>query len=316
MATLTEKPGEFAVVTLVGPKDADVERLRRMLRSVFLYSSRVGKVVLIDDSPQGRPLEQECRLPAGIRCTVLPNERRGEGQGILGGACVGLLQALRHLAAHSPTLAVLKIDTDALVIAPFEEKARLLLAREPLLGTAGVVARNCDGSPRPWAPFDDVMQNLAKIVRWRKHVLLPRRIALGGGRWAVLGRTVRRARRQGYAWGEHSQGGSYLISRLLIERMRDQGYLEHGKYWLHIYMCEDPMMGLYARACGLQNVASSEAGDIFGVAHQGLPLPPRELLARGYSIVHSVKNDPRFSESEVCDFFARLSTPAIPATTN
>lgn len=299
---------KFNIVTLVGPGEAELERLDRLLRSVFLFSSNVAEVVLIDDELHPRGLEKLCHAPPGVRVNSLVHERKGDGPGILGGMCMGMLQALRHLSKHAPQHPVLKIDTDALVIAPFEEKIERLLQRETNLGTAGAVELNCDGSTRDWEPYGGVTKELAKLFRLQRHKLLRRRIT-SFGRDAAIRLVVGRARRQGYRWGEHSQGGSYLISSLLIQRMRELGFLSHGKAWLKVFMSEDAMMGLYARACGLRNVHCGGKGEVFGVSHTGLPFTPKELLDRGYSIIHSTKNNSE-TEADLFEFFCGSSPRA------
>lgn len=292
---------KLATISLVGPGEIELERLGRMLRSLFLFASEVEEVVLIDDSLISRGLERLYPAPANVRVTSLVNERLGKGPGIFGGACTGLLQALRYISTHRWAEAVIKIDTDALVVNPFEKKIEFLLRSEPDLGTAGVVEWNCDGSPRTWEPFSGITRKLAKLIQLQRHELLPRRQALWGHR-ATLRRLVQRARRRGYRWGEHSQGGSYLISGLLIQRMRQLGFLEHGTAWLDIFMCEDPMMGIYARACGLKNVHFGKSREVFGSHPIGLPFRPQELLDRDYSIVHSTKKNLE-PEADLYEFF-------------
>ena len=292
---------KLATLTLVGPGEVELERLGRMLRSLSPFSTHIQEVVLIDDSLISRELEKHYVVPTDVRLTSLVNERRGRGPGIFGGACTGLLQGLRHLSTRTDLDAVLKIDTDALAINHFAEKFERLLQNHPEAGTAGSVEQNCDGSPRDWEPFGSITERLTERFMWKRHKLLRRRVTLFGYR-ATLRRLVQRARRLGYRWGEHAQGGSYLISGLLVQRMKEAGYLEHGNAWLDIFMCEDPMMGLYARACGLRNVAFNAVGEAFGVGHIGLPLRPQELIDRGYSIVHSMKNNPE-SEADLFELF-------------
>ena len=292
---------KFTTLTLVGPGEAELERLGKMLRSLSLFCHQVEEVVLVDDAPEPRGLERLYPAPADALVTSLVNERKGRGPGILGGACTGLLQGLRHVASRATVNPVLKIDTDALVINPPEQKLEQLLAREPELGTAGVVEHNCDGSQRDWEPFASIAEQLSKLFPLKPHALLARKVA-----WSragiVLRRVIQQARRNGYPWGEHSQGGSYLISAELIRRMHRQGFLAHGKSWIYIFMCEDPMMGIYARACGLKNVHFGRAGEVFGVCHLGLPLRPQALLELNYSIAHSTKRNPE-SEEELYNLF-------------
>ena len=44
-------------------------------------------------------------------------------------------------------------------------------------------------------------------------------------------------------------------------------------------------------------------GEVFGVRYKGLPYEPVILVERGYSVIHSVKNDSRMTEEEIREFF-------------
>ena len=305
---------QLSVLTLVGPKDDEVRRLGHLLASLAVHESVLREIVLVDDAPVPRPLADVCPALPGVKITTLGHElagrsRRGGDSSIQGAVCVGLLQALSHVAQSAPGGAVIKLDTDALVIAPFADRLGELLAREPDLGTAGVVEWNCDGSRRVWEPFPNIMRHLARPFIL-KHPLLSRRVALWGD-WGRIRRLLRTARRQGYAWGEHAQGGCYLVSGKLLERMAGRGYFDQRRIWLHSGLSEDVMIGLYARACGLKNIHFGRAGEVFGSAHQGLPLAPEELVKGGYALIHSIKNDPRASEEELYRFFQAARLPGV-----
>ncbi|HEY2441098.1 MAG TPA: hypothetical protein VGI07_12755, partial [Solirubrobacteraceae bacterium] len=61
---------------------------------------------------------------------------------------------------------------------------------------------------------------------------------------------------------------------------------------------------------GFRLAGHVDEGETFAVAWRGLPDTPEGLVTRGYSIIHSVKNDPRITESEIRrDFAARRARP-------
>jgi hypothetical protein len=76
--------------------------------------------------------------------------------------------------------------------------------------------------------------------------------------------------------------------------------------WYDLNFGEDVMMGVYCAAAGLQMLDRSDVGQVFGIQARQLAYSPKELLDRGHSIVHSVKNDDRYPEFEVRNFFRRL----------
>ena len=74
--------------------------------------------------------------------------------------------------------------------------------------------------------------------------------------------------------------------------------------WLDTFATEDGIIPLYAKMLGLELVDYVSRGEPFGVVVRGLPGTLDEILERGYSIIHSVKNDPRVTEAQVREFFA------------
>ena len=60
------------------------------------------------------------------------------------------------------------------------------------------------------------------------------------------------------------------------------------------------MLGLLCGAAGLRMQSAVET---FAVSWKGLPAEPDQLLRRGNSIVHSVKDGPHGSERELREWF-------------
>jgi hypothetical protein len=116
-------------------------------------------------------------------------------------------------------------------------------------------------------------------------------------------RHISDAMRAGYEAGEHVSGGAYAATRTLLDRMFEKKYLAERHCWADSAMSEDVMMGIYARACGLTIEGLAADGETFGVKHVGLPDTPQRLLERGYSVIHSLKNDARFTEDQIREFY-------------
>jgi hypothetical protein len=74
--------------------------------------------------------------------------------------------------------------------------------------------------------------------------------------------------------------------------------------WVRTALGEDIVVAVLAKACGLGLQGSVAPGEVFGLAWQGLPLPPEELVARGYSVVHSVRDQAYGTEAELRSWFA------------
>jgi len=63
------------------------------------------------------------------------------------------------------------------------------------------------------------------------------------------------------------------------------------------------VLGLLCAAAGFRMRGMVEDGEPFGVVWRGLPAPPADLLDRGFSIVHSVKDGPHGTEAELRAWF-------------
>ena len=129
------------------------------------------------------------------------------------------------------------------------------------------------------------------------------RLALGGRAGAVRGE-LRAALRNGYLPGEHCIAAACAVSAPMIAAMANAGMLDDPLRWLHTRCGDDIMLGIQARALGLELVGLVEPGEPFGLRHRGLADTPQRLLERGFSFIHSVKNDPHFDEAEIRRFFA------------
>lgn len=298
------------VVVPVGPGAEEQERLRGLLRSLFDHEPDTGNVVLVDDGPPDRLLAVEA--PAGCALTVLANPRAGKGVPTLGGRCCATLAGLRHVALATEVRFALRLDTDALVIAPFAERLAAAFARRPGVGVLGSYEVVCNGHVRQFPAWEPVLRRLGRPVSFWRHPARPGRyvqVALSGRRAAVR-EEIKAARANGYRWGENCQGGGYALTRGLLDRLAAAGMLDDPLRWRDTRVGEDVMVGVLARATGLRldgDVAPGEG--LFAVARAGLPLPPARLLEGGYAIVHPVTRTEDWEEPQLRAALARTREP-------
>jgi hypothetical protein len=290
---------QFAVAIPVAPGDGERARVHDLLAALAAHEPGVARIVLVDDDPDARRFD----LPG---LAVVANPRHGRGIGTLGGTCTATLAALSWVAGNAPGVHCVRLDTDALVIAPFADKLADAIAARPRAGVLGSFDRTCNGEPRDFSPWAGVARTHARPVwTWLRP---PRRgryvqLALGGRLGAVRGE-VRAAFANGYRAGEHCLAAACVVSAGMISDMRDAGMLDDPRRWLDTRFGDDIMLGVQARALGRELVGLVGDGEPFGLRHIGLADSPERLLARGFSFVHSVKNDDTFSEAEIRDFFA------------
>jgi hypothetical protein len=94
--------------------------------------------------------------------------------------------------------------------------------------------------------------------------------------------------------GAHCLGGAYAVSRRYLERAS----LE-VQPWLGTRLGEDVVVALLCLQAGLSMRSMTGLGEPFALAWRGLPAPPAQLRAEGYSIVHSVKLDTEREEEQL-----------------
>lgn len=294
---------KFAVILPVGPDPQELERTSDLLHSLWAYEPHTSWVVLIDDTTHDRRLTERFYFPPTCQAVSLPNPRQGRGNGHRGGVCAALLTGLNWVHSHTDASFALKLDTDALVITPFAEKIQTAFAAMPQVGMLGSYDQTCNGDRRDfsfWQPCFEHLSSRLSLFRFRGK----RYFHLGLiGRGASIRQQIQTALKQGYEWGEHCQGGAYAVSRKMILRMAEQGYLNDPLLWLHTPMGDDPMLGMYTKATAMQLHGLVAIDQPFGIRLKGLAYLPEELLAKGHSLIHSVKNDARLSESEIRSFF-------------
>jgi hypothetical protein len=295
----------FAAVVPVGPTRAEVVRVWDLLESLRFYEPDVAAVVLVDDE-LGRLRELTLPVRATGRVCVVDNPRRGRGVGLFGGLCAGVVAGLAWVQAHTDAQLVVKLDTDSLVIAPFAAALAAAFASHPDVGQLGAFDMSCTGKPRH-APkvFANAFAMHRRLAAVTSRPGGRREVHVAAWGWRRrLRRQIRAARAHGYVDGEHCQGGAYALSRTALDRMASAGYLRRPCTWLETSLPEDGLISMLVHATGLRCASLVGRGEPFGDGYRGLPFAPWELAERGHSLVHSVKNDPRFPEAEVRAYFS------------
>ena len=126
------------------------------------------------------------------------------------------------------------------------------------------------------------------------------------GRYGRIRSIIRRAVLNGYALGEYCQGGGYAVRRSTLDSFASNGLFLDPLLWIYTPCGEDVTVSLYARAVGFVMQDFNAEGEPFGVRYQGLADNPEGLLARRYSIIHSVKDHDKYREDETRRFFREI----------
>jgi hypothetical protein len=284
----------FAVLMPVGPSDRDVARLDDAIDALRTAEPADQiELILIDDAPEPRDLTSRvswrsaCVLRTPLWAAPTPPHPT---DAMVAGTLAGLT-----LAARLELDFVLKLDTDALAIAPFADAIRAAFL-DPGVGLVGSYDRTCTGDHRDW-------------TRWRRPLAqarlplalapsagpLPRRLLARPGAARRAAGLLRTARAHGYVTGAHCLGGAYAVAPALLRRAD----LFDPEPWLGVGLGEDVVLGVLCHAAGLEPRGLVGPGEPFGLAHVGLPAPPHELIAAGHSIVHAVKHRDAATEEQL-----------------
>lgn len=196
----------WGVVLPVGPSPLEVERLVDTLDSLHSYEPQVTAVVLVDDQPEAERDLMATAGPLRDRTTVVVNPRSPDLEGWSDGLVIAVATGLDTLRADPNIVWTLKMDTGALVIGPFADVITDRFAADPKLGLVGVHTHQPDGAVRDVSRATHHLEKLyAPLTLWRPPA--------GPIRTSLVGRGRRRrqllsaARRHGYRFGEHCQGG-------------------------------------------------------------------------------------------------------------
>ncbi len=309
----------FAVVLPIGPSNEDVTRAYTAINSLVAWEPQVRCCIIVEDREAPAELDKSILCPSSCRTIALKNPRRGRGYGHTGGLFAGIVTALDWINVHIDVDFVLKLDADALVIGRFAYAITSLLVQSPETGIVGTLGISCNPDRRP---LQDARRE-PDLLRLRR--LLPQVPLEGMGKnvridglglvpvqllrsFNAIRAHVDRAVANGYRTSDYCQGGAYAVSRVMLKRMAAFGYLASPEPWIWLPVGEDMAMAMYASAVGLGLQDASNPGQPFAVQAGPPPYPPGMLLELGYSIVHSVRNDPIHSEEAITEFFRRNQT--------
>jgi hypothetical protein len=287
---------QIAVVMPVGPDPAELARARDTLASIVAWEPAVRWLVLIDDSPTVRGLNRLIDF-RGVHVEVLRSPAGASGD-FWDRVTATVLAGIAWVAGNTAADMVTKIDTDSLVIAPFAAKLMSAFEAAPGVGLFGSYDVGCNGRKRSFHTWAKPVRIAASRVQ-----LKGRHSRLAVGRAAKARTIIRDARRSGYVWGEHALACAFAIDRSTYMSWASDDVLADPTVFMGTGLGVDPVVGILVRRSGKRLASLVGKGDPFGVAWRGLPMTPAELLARGHSIIHSVKNDRDWSEESIRAFF-------------
>lgn len=283
---------KFAVIVPIGPGSQELRRYRDFLDSLWRYEPSASLCVAIDSSPFARRIVPRNRHTC--RFITLQAPFRGQGEPLKGRLSASLLMGFETIRRAGSFDFVLRADTDALITGNFRERVGLFLRDHPRTGMLGTLGFTCRrDSPHYGCEKTAISDVVAELAR----------LPCDAPGYARIESFLRAAWRNGYVGKEYCQGGIYALPFRTLEALSDLGCLRHPEDWLPLAVPEDVMIGMLTRTAGLECTDFSLAGQPFGSNYRGLAHSPSEMLELGYSLIHSVKSDPCYSEISIRQFF-------------
>jgi hypothetical protein len=216
---------KFNVVIPCGPSQIEMEGLSELLTSIRLYTPSITNIYIVNDGAQVSVVS-EIVNSSSLPCTIIPTPAPGQGFGWCGRLIYGLATAYRRSLDDFPETDVLRMDTDALIVRPFDEQLQIFLDSNPKAGMIGSSGPEPGGGGRWWS---------ARIYRMSKTFSRSERppyflINLFGWRakWRKL---LSQALHNDYSFGETVCGGAYLIRCSVLHRIFKLAQLGDRKFW-------------------------------------------------------------------------------------
>ena len=281
---------DLVVVIPVGPA-ASPEFLFDNIYSILYYVKGTCKIVLADDSHKGLGKLAQEQFPQ-VEIDIVPTPKP---MGRLLGLYITLCTAFKHAVTHYHFGALLKLDTDALLIGDNPAKEAIeMFASYPSMGMAGQYPNEYNG--KPWDigwPKQEIIKICTTISFIRKPI----------PHWALL-TAYRKALKNGYQTGESVFGGSYFMSEKALLALHKASRLPDYRLKT-VNLEEDHMFSMLVMAAGFQLGDLSSGSLPMACTWRGLPASPEELYERGKKIIHSTRYWQEQKEEEIRAFFKK-----------
>lgn len=283
---------DVIAVVPVGP-GSDPFFVRDTIESFLHFTSAPHKVLILDDSMQNIGEAVREKYPD---VDVLRTKKSSGGT--LGGLYVSLSHAFKYLLERYSFKLVLKLDTDALLIAPGVDKDALqLFDTLPNTAIAGQFPLDYNGDP--WDigfPRDRIING---TTTWKG---IKRPFAN-----LVLRKLHRQALKNGYKTGESVFGGAYFLSVDFLRQLDAAKLLPEYRIRT-LNLGEDHLFSLLAKTVGMDLGSLSGENQPFACAWKSLPASPEQLLAEGRKVVHSTREWNDVAEDQIREYFRSIRT--------
>lgn len=295
---------KFLILIPLFVSERTLTRANDLLEALVIHEDPASFEVLfiLDGSEQDRfALAAHHRH---IKVHATQNPRPPESDGWSGGLICGLIHGLKTALTLDSWDFILRMDDDAMVLRPFIAQAARYFADDPTIGQLGYYEFGTPPKPGEYHYFAGPFYRRSKLIRRHPDV---------GGLWISLfgwRRIVRLmindALKRGYVCGEFCQGGAFFLSRASVTAMCASRYFKNEKVFGRCNFTEDFFFAIANRAMGFSTRYVPDQEHFLSLKWKGLHKPAAQLVAEGYALIHSIKDDQAPErEAEVREFFRR-----------
>ncbi|MEO6567240.1 MAG: hypothetical protein ABIO94_00645 [Opitutaceae bacterium] len=301
VAGTISSPLRFVLLVPCGPKPADLLGFSELCEGAMVYSEGAQlEIWCINDGNDPKALAGVAERN-GLAHRILLHPFAGRGHHWLGRLTSGLVHGMRLVATERPDWNVLRLDTDALIVGPWERKLSAA-AQSPSVGMIGSNDLGSEGRSLGGDWWHTRLYRHSKLIS-RADEGPGLRIA-----WRrssrILTRTIQTVFRHGGQGTNHINGGAYVIPAHALPQMLTVPLFRPEVCFEINSFSEDVMIGHCVLATGLKFLPQNAPGDAIASSWKGLAAPTLPaLVARGCALIHSLKDHPPFRETETRDFF-------------
>ncbi|WP_276365525.1 glycosyltransferase family 2 protein [Chryseolinea sp. H1M3-3] len=287
---------DLVVVVPIGPA-CKVEFILDTLASVKHYVRCNCKLVISDDSQHPTVYEIIHRTYPDA---IILKTRKNHGKGL--GLYTTLSMAYRFALDHFDFRALLRLDTDALIIGPnAEDHIFEYFMHNPDVGLAGRYVKGL----RALDDFGNVWENggramIVSIAKIFTRFYLRHPVTY----WKIRD-LIFKALDNGYEMGDLIFGGTYAFSRTGLEKLSEHGLLPLPNAF-GTELEEDHTFSVLICAVGLRLGDLASNSHPFACTWKGLPARPEALLDANKKIIHSTRYWQELNEAEVRKYFKEI----------
>jgi hypothetical protein len=285
---------DIIVVIPVGPT-CKIKYILDTLDSICYYVHCSHKIIISDDS--GNTIVNE-KVKQKYPEVIILKTKKSYGKNL--GLYVSLCNAYRYALSEFDFKALLRLDTDALIISHDPETAALnLFQKQPDVGLAGRIINGPVASDDFGNQLDNSNQRgkLVQVGKLFTRYYMKRPIT----NWRIR-KILFNALYNEYEVGKMVFGGAYFFSYKGLKTLYDNGLLP-AKGVIGSDFEEDLFFSMLISSVNLR-LGDLATGDLpFGCAWKGLPASPHTLEHAGKKIIHSTRFWESLGEDDIRIYF-------------